>query len=244
MRVEVVELLRNLRPEHLRRRAVVVFDVLRATTSMVTALANGADRIVVFDSLDAARHVHAQPRDSRSSLLCGEERCLKPADFDLGNSPGGFEREVVEGKTIFMCTTNGTRAIVAARGAAELFAAALVNATATAQHLARLGRDVTLLCSGTEGEVAPEDLIGAGAVVDRLCAVVPTTRVDDAARASRERFKSVRPDLLAALRDTRGGRNIIRAGLSGDIEVAARLDVYDVVAVISSDSPPVVQRRA
>src|SRR3954451_10392655 len=99
MRVEVVPLPRKLMPEHLNGRAVVVFDVLRATSSMVTALANGAEKILVFDSLDAARAA------SRCGLLCGEQSCLKPPGFDLGNSPGQFAREVVAGKTIYMSTT-------------------------------------------------------------------------------------------------------------------------------------------
>src|SRR3954462_7547904 len=143
MRVEVVPLPRKLMPEHLNGRAAVVFDVLRATSSIVAALANGAERIIVFDSLDAARSA-AQP-GAKTILLCGEDHCLKPPGFDLGNSPGGFARDVVAGKTIYMSTTNGTRAIVAAAGAGALFAAALVNATATARHLVGLGRDITLL---------------------------------------------------------------------------------------------------
>src|SRR5262245_24755418 len=158
MQVEVVPLPSQLQPEHLRNRSVVVFDVLRATTSIIAALANGADRIVVFESLDAARHAAAQAQDSsRPVLLCGESNCLKPPGFDLGNSPGDFARDVVRAKTIYLSTTNGTRAIGAARRAAgALFAAALVNASATAAQLARLGRDVTLLCAGTKGQVAPE----------------------------------------------------------------------------------------
>src|SRR3954447_8557863 len=106
MRVEVVPLPRKLMPEHLNGRAVIVFDVLRATTSMVAALANGAEKVLVFDSLDVARA--AATRDEhRRGLLCGEQSCLKPPGFDLGNSPGEFARDVVAGKTIYMSTTNG-----------------------------------------------------------------------------------------------------------------------------------------
>src|SRR3954453_22240170 len=158
MRVEVVPMPRKLMPEHLNGRVVVVFDVLRATSSMVAALANGAEKILVFNSLDAARSCAPATGESRAGLLCGEQSCLKPPGFDLGNSPGGFARDVVAGKTIYMSTTNGTRAIVAAAGAGALFAAALVNATATARHLVGVGRDITLLCAGTDGKLAPEDM--------------------------------------------------------------------------------------
>jgi 2-phosphosulfolactate phosphatase len=241
MRVEVVPLPSELRPEHLRDRCVVVFDVLRATTSMVAALASGAERIVVFDSLDAARHAAAQPQDPASArLLCGEHRCLKPPGFDLGNSPGGFAHELVAGKSIYMSTTNGTRAIVAARSAGALYAAALVNAAATAAHLAALGRDVTLLCAGTEGQPAPEDMIGAGAAGKALDMITSVKFLGHATRWSLQMFHAARDHLEASLRDTQGGRNIIGAGLWSDIDFAARLNVFDLVARISNDDPPVV----
>jgi 2-phosphosulfolactate phosphatase len=244
MRVEVVPLPSELRDEQLRDRSVVVFDVLRATTSMVAALANGAERILVFDSLDAARHAAAQPQDRSACVLCGEENCLKPVGFDLGNSPAGFARESVEGKTTFMSTTNGTRAIVAARGAGVLFAAALVNASATAAQLAALARDVTLLCAGTEGQAAPEDLIGAGAVAEVLDGLASIKFVGNATRTALRLFHAARDHLAGSLRDTLGGRNIMRAGLSPDIDFAARLDVFDLVARISNDDPPVVTAAA
>src|SRR4051812_31663822 len=115
MRADVVLLPRLLQPELLRERACVVFDVLRATTTMASALEAGIAEIHLFDSLDAARaaaRAHPGPR-----LLCGEEKCLRPGDFDLGNSPGQFLDEH-RGVTLFMCTTNGTRALLAAREAA------------------------------------------------------------------------------------------------------------------------------
>lgn len=245
IRVEVVPLPSQLRAEHLRDRSVVVFDVLRATTSMVAALANGAERIVVFGSLDAARHAAAQPQDPPSArLLCGEANCLKPAGFDLGNSPGGFTSGLVAGKGIYMSTTNGTRAIVAARGAAVVFAAALVNASATARHLALLARDVTLLCAGTERQLAPEDMMGAGAVAEILDRLTSIKFIGDRAHTALRAFHGARDHLEASLRDTQGGRNIIRAGLSPDIEFAARLDVFDLVVQISNDDPPVVTAAA
>jgi len=240
MRIEVVQLPKDLRSEHLRDRAVVVFDVLRATTSMAAALANGAERIVVFDSLEAARHAAAQQPDSCGRLLCGEAKCLKPDGFDLGNSPGGFARETVRGKTLFMSTTNGTRAIVAAAGAGALLAAALVNATATARHLLTLGRDITLLCAGTEGQLAPEDMIGAGAVAEAIDHLGSVSLIGGATRTALRLFHDARDRLEGTLRDTQGGRNIIRAGLGEDITFAARLDVFGVVAGISPDFPPIV----
>lgn len=236
MRLDVVLTPRDVTPERLRDRAVVVFDVLRATTTMTAALAAGVAEIRIFDSLDAAAaaaKAHGQPR-----VLCGERQCLRPAGFDLGNSPGGFDPHQHAGRTVFMSTTNGTRAIVAARSAKVLLVGALVNASAVANHLVSAGLDVTLLCAGTDGEVAMEDLIGAGAVIHAMSGEVEI--VGDAARIALRLFQGCRGDLDAALLDAQGGRNVMAAGLPADIAFAARLDALSAVGRVLDEPLRVV----
>jgi 2-phosphosulfolactate phosphatase len=236
MTADVVLLPRDLKPGQLRGRACVVFDVLRATTTMAAALEAGVREIHLYDNLDAARDAAGQSQLDRR-LLCGESACLAPPGFDLGNSPGQFLR-AHRGATMFMCTTNGTRALLAARGAAELFTGAIVNASAVADACRRSGRDVTLLCAGTNGEVAMEDVIGAGAVMTALQA----KPASDTARLAIRLFESSRNDLRAALADASGGRNVLAAGLPADIDFAARLDAVPVVGRASGD--PLIVTRA
>src|SRR5882757_9310530 len=126
MRIDVTLLPKDADPEVLKHRAVVVFDVLRATTSMTAALAAGVGEIMIFANVEAARKDAGSIGLYPKPLLCGEEKCLKPEGFDLGNSPGGFDRSLTGG-TLFMSTTNGTRAILAAREAKLLLVGALVN---------------------------------------------------------------------------------------------------------------------
>ncbi len=147
-------------------RTVVVFDVLRATTTMAAAFNAGATEIRFFASLDAARLARASYKGQ--ALLVGETQCEKPHDFDLGNSPREFTSMQCKGMTLFMSTTNGTRAMVAARNASRLFAGSTVNASATATAIRKAGLPVTLLCAGTEGEMSLEDLIGCGTVLCRM----------------------------------------------------------------------------
>src|SRR3954471_18880049 len=148
---------------------VVILDVLRATSTIATTLAAGAREVRLFDSLDAARTARAQfPKAAGPVLLAGESQCLRPPDFDLGNSPREHVTEKVGNATILLATTNGTRAAARARdaGAKTIFAASLLNATATADALIpHLDTTHTiLLCAGTNGQIAQEDVIGAGAV--------------------------------------------------------------------------------
>jgi 2-phosphosulfolactate phosphatase len=243
MRVDVVLLPSLIRDEHLVGRGVAVFDVLRATTSMAAALAAGVSEIRIYaDTASAAR---AAGPASQERLLCGEENCLPPPGFDLGNSPGAFNADRHHGRVMHMSTTNGTRAIVASRKAAAVYPVALVNARATAVALLRDGRDVTLLCAGTGGAVAIEDVIGAGAVLDALYDERPKlTHASDEPLIARLLYRSFRDSLRIAISSGKGGENVEGAGLSADIDFAARLDVFDVVGRIDDPAAetPVVRR--
>lgn len=243
IRLDVVLLPRDLTPDHLHHRSVVVFDVLRATTSMAAALAAGVKEIRIFPDTAAARSAAVT---TSGVLLCGEEHCLPPPGFDLGNSPVGFAAERHRDKTLFMSTTNGTRAILAARGAGAVWTGAVVNASAVARALAMVGRDVTLLCAGTGGQVAAEDLIGAGAVLHALESRHDLTLLSDTARVARRLFLAARTDLRGALAESQGGQNVIAAGLAPDIDFAARLDALDAVGAVefAESEPPTVRRWA
>ncbi len=240
MRLDVVMLPSMLTEEQIIARTVAVFDVLRATTTMTAALAAGVAEIRLFGSIEEARSAAQQHDDQK--VLVGEVNCLPPEGFDLGNSPGAFERNRHEGQTLFMCTTNGTRALLAAARADEVIAAALVNASAVARHLAAVGRDITLLCAGTNGQPALEDLLGAGAVIDRLMAVGRVDLESDIARMALAAWRGCRGDIRTALRDAQGGRNVIAAGLEADIDFAARLDALEDVGRLRQGMTPVLVR--
>jgi len=230
MIVDVVQLPRDLTSAHVEGRAVVVFDVLRATTTMTAALAMGVAEIFVQPSLDDVRIAAGKFGDA--AVTCGELNCVQPAGFTLGNSPGGFTAAFAR-RTVFMATTNGTKAILAAVEAKYLYVGALVNASSVARAARASGADVALLCSGTDGLSSMEDTIGAGAVLDAIIASDTAVQLgSDVALMALELFRASKPILRATLARTRGGTNIIRNGLQDDIDFAARLDVFDVVGQV------------
>jgi 2-phosphosulfolactate phosphatase len=232
MKVDVLFLPSEGRADSFVGRAVAVFDVLRATTTMTAALAAGVSEIRLFSSIDevvtAGREQRAPPRP----MLCGERYCLRPEGFDLGNSPCEMVRDWPACQTLLMCTTNGTKAIIAAREAKLLLAAALVNAKAVARELVSSGLDVTLLCAGLKGDVAMEDVIGAGAVLSTMGDVI---LVSDRARMAGRLFEQTRDGLRDALAESAGGRNVLASGLGADIDFAASLNRYDVVGHVDVD---------
>lgn len=219
---------------------VVILDVLRATSTIVTALSAGAREVRLFDSLDAARQ--ARLTVPVPALLAGEKDCLKPADFDVGNSPREHVTEKVGGATVLLATTNGTRAAVAAvrAGATSLLAGSLLNATATARALMPQidTRATYLLCAGTNGQHSLEDVLGAGAIVFALLQATYRTdlALSDSAWMAYHAYAATRQRLGAALRLGQGGINVINAGLEDDIDFCARPDAMAVVARIDPAS--------
>lgn len=238
MKVDVVLLPRELKPEHLSGKAVVVLDVLRATTTMAAALAAGVREIRIFGDLDAT--LAAGRAIAGPHLTIGERHALRAPGFDLGNSPGAFQRDIHNDTTLFMTTTNGTLAILAAGAAQVVFTGALVNAAYVAAALVQTKLDVTLLCSGTEGFICTEDTLGAGAVIDALESLVDIELESDVAWMARALFNSLEEHLHYALYESRGGHNIRRAGVEPDIAICAALDSVAVVGVVRPGSPPAV----
>jgi 2-phosphosulfolactate phosphatase len=231
MRVDVVLLPSELMPNQLDGRVVVVFDVLRATTTITAALEAGVEQILVFGDIESVRR--AKP-GFPGALSCGEQYCLKPEGFDLGNSPGDLGA-AHHGKTLLMSTTNGTKAILAARGASKIYTGALVNTHAVAERLKQASMPVTLLCAGLKGSLALEDVLGAGSVIESLGEGVELE--SDEAITARHLFQTMRDQLPRVLRETAGGRNIIRSGLEKDIDFAARMDVMKAVGEVKQGEP-------
>ena len=234
--VDVLFVPADARADSFRGKAVAVFDVLRATTTMTAALASGVSEIRLFDSIDAVReHAGAAGGDCRP-MLCGERDCLRPEGFDFGNSPGDLVREWGEKQSLFMCTTNGTKAIIAAREASALLVAALVNAEAAARALLETKLDVMLLCAGTNGEMAIEDVLGAGVVMEAMEREQSVRLTSDRALIARRVFKDSKDRLREVLASGAGGRNVLSAGLGQDIDFAASLNRFRVVGRVDGRS--------
>ncbi len=222
-----------------RQRAIpggcVVIDVLRATTTIVAAVAAGARRVVPFLSIEAALEAHRVA--ARKACVLAGERGGRPIDgFDLGNSPAEYTPATVGGRTVLLTTTNGTKALLHARSAGQVIIGAFVNFSAVCAAAADLTH-VDLLCAGTDGQITREDVLFAGAVVARLTES-PGWQPNDAATVARDAWLHVaggqngdalRTRLVAAMRSSRGGLNLIEIGMASDIELAAEIDRYAIM---------------
>ena len=209
-------------------RVAVVMDVLRATSTITTALANGCTGVYPVLSPDEG-HELAASLVPGSYVLGGERGGLKIEGFDLGNSPREYTPERISGKALIMTTTNGTLAIRNCRGSYRVYVSSLLNAPSVARAAARHGRDVVLVCSGTHGIFSLEDAYCAGMVADELQA--GGARLSDLAEACRIIFQGYSSSPLDLLHLAEHGRELIPLGFSGDLEYCARAGSTNVVPV-------------
>jgi 2-phosphosulfolactate phosphatase len=233
-------------PEHvaaadLAGSAVVVIDVLRATSTITQAIASGAAEVVPFlepgDALAAA-----EKADRRNVVFGGERKGGKIPGFDLGNSPSEYSPQIVGGKRVFITTTNGTRAMHHARLASRVVLGSFLNLSAVVASI-KNETAIDILCAGTDGRETEEDILAAGSIVHSLCydnAFSPLITISEAAAMAGAAWSSlnnkarmanrpVRDELALALRDTAGGRNLIGIGLDQDIVDCAQIDRYRIV---------------
>ena len=230
MRLDVAFTPRELPPPAvLVDQTVVVIDVLRATSTMVEALANDARGITAVATTEEAVRI-AQNIGRDGALLTGERKCVRIEGFDLGNSPLEFTAERVAGRQLIMTTTNGTAALAAVTASRRVLIASLLNVDAVARELAVDDESITLVCAGREGRFALEDAICAGTLALRLYRRLGRRRNwSDAALAAAQLARRYLPSVERTLRRTAAGRQLMELGLGADVTYCAQLDHYDVV---------------
>jgi 2-phosphosulfolactate phosphatase len=214
-------------------RLVAVVDVLRASTTVATALGNGAKTVIPVEGADG---VIARAREFERSavLLTGEQKMLPIPGFDLGNSPQSFTTDAVEGKTILITTTNGTRALLGVQGARDIVIASYVNFTAVLTMMklaASSNTDIAIICAGEEGSFTLEDAACAGRYVRAIPKRAESVVVNDAALASVLIEKRYGDNIAKVFKESTHGKALESAGFGDDLAAAAQVDSYPVVPI-------------
>jgi 2-phosphosulfolactate phosphatase len=244
--INVHNLPRCVSEDELVGSAVVVIDLLRASTTICQALAVGAREVVPFRTIEET--LAAAEKAGRSNVVLGGERGGKPIEgFDLGNSPSEYTPDAIRGRPVYITTTNGTQALYHARKAKRVIVGSIVNRSAVVASLKDEPR-VDLLCAGTNGNVTGEDMAAAGAFVqllrDQYEGHGPISK-DTISAASSWLFVenvaaiadiSISESLVQVLRGSDGGRNLIEIGLDRDLVDCAQIDRLDVVPELDVNS--------
>jgi 2-phosphosulfolactate phosphatase len=233
VRLDVYLTAAEVAPGALNGAVVAVIDVLRASTSIAVAIANGARAVVPFEGVDEVAE-HAKQFEKKDVRMAGERKMLPIAGFDLGNSPGQFTSDAVNGKTVLMTTTNGTHAMLACQGARDTAVASYVNGSAVSALLRsalRSNTPVAILCAGQDRRFALEDAGCAGHYVRLVTRRFADVALNDAAHACALIDRKYGDDIQALFLDSAHGRALKDAGFDADLDICAGLDTYPVVPV-------------
>jgi 2-phosphosulfolactate phosphatase len=235
MRIDVVPTADTVTRERVEGCSALVIDVLRASTTIITALNGGAAAVIPVAEPDDARRYAGT-----AALIAGERRADKLEGFDLGNSPVEVAATPLAGRTIVFTTSNGTRALLAARGAAAVAIAAFVNLSAAVEWALGQGRDTTIVCAGERGEPSLDDSVCGGLLAAGLHARRPgavlTKDAEDAVRMAKPYAGAV--EQLA--KDSAWAQKLFAKGHGRDVRVCLRLDTTSLVPVYLADVDKIV----
>jgi 2-phosphosulfolactate phosphatase len=238
-RIHVYYLPKEVDERKLKGSAVAVIDVLRATSTICQALASGAREVVPFVEIDEALTA-AKKAGRERVVLGGERKGVRIDGFDLGNSPAEYTTEVIQGRPVYITTTNGTRALQHARLAKSVVAASFLNLSAVVESL-RDEPQVNVLCAGTDGSETSEDILLAGAIVRGLAKdAAGKYEMNEQARASEREWHGLvatatksgmflQQLVTERLNASLGGQNCIEAGNGGDVAYCSQVDLLRVL---------------
>lgn len=232
----------TLPARNLAETVCVVFDVFRATSTIVTALANGAANVIPVSEIPEALALRQR---NPEVLLAGERDGFRIGanltgglEFDLGNSPREFTPAKIRDRTIALSTTNGSRAIRACASARTVLIGSFLNLDATAQFLQRHPAPrLLLVCSGTIDQVSYEDILCAGALTDLIWPAFSGGKVSDSTRIALQIYRLNRENLMGAAEHCRNGRRLLSIPeLRDDVPWCLRRDIFPLVAKLEGDA--------
>ncbi len=220
----------------LRDKNIVVIDVLRASTTVTVALANGAREIIPVGSIESAVKISGS-LFGEVTLRGGERNGRIIEGFNLGNSPLEYGEATVRGKSIIFCTTNGSVAMTKSRYARSLVIGSFVNLGTVVKFMEEKNEDFLLLCAGrlnTIGQFSLEDAVCAGMMVQRLEAGGNAkVELTDASRAALALYKAHGRSILKLLKNCEHGEYLAEIGFESDLKLCADVDTVPVLPMLS-----------
>lgn len=222
----------------LKDKNVIILDVLRATTTMTIALANGAKEIIPTESIATAVRI---AKGSKNSLLCGERNGKIVDGFNLGNSPTEYTEAVVKDKSLIFSTTNGTLAIIKSKFAKTCLLASFINLTAIVDYVNSINEDFTIICSGKLNDFCLEDAVCAGMLLNKLSAG-RNLEMRDSEIAAMHLCNDLamllnvpsQDKLLKMFHQSEHGKYLAGLGFEQDLEIASKLDSYPYIPLFQN----------
>ena len=213
----------------LEGKIVVVVDILRATSCMVSGLSNGVAGIIPVATLDECKALQQQ------GYICAAERGGQQVEgFDLDNSPFSYMNPDLKGKTIAATTTNGTLAISKSLDADQVLIGAFLNLSAVSEYIKSQSRDAIVHCAGWKGKVNMEDSLFAGALIEKLMSTHEMSC--DAPHMCWHYYQCAKDQLLETVLQSAHAKRLAKFGVTKDIEFCVEIDKYNVVPILQGNT--------
>lgn len=235
MIVDVIPTLKELVPQKIYGKTVIVLDIFRCTSTIVTALANGCREVVPLQNADELEMILTK-RPRNSCMLAGETHGAKIPGCDLGNSPIEFTFNEITNKSILLITTNGTDAIRQCKPAKAVLIGSFLNLNAICSRAVTYNRDIVIVCAGTRGNIALEDIMAAGCHADRLKKYYQDVRLSDLARTFFYLYNYFAENLIHILSASRSGLNLQNLGYQQDITFCLQKNIYKIAPVFHNNT--------
>jgi len=232
MKIDVAFSAAPLDDIQLRDRNVIVIDVLRASTTIATALANGAREIIPVASIESAVKISGS-LFGEVTLRGGERNGRRIEGFNLGNSPAEYDEATVKGKSIIFCTTNGSVAMAKSRYARRLAIGGFVNISVVVEYILREEKDFLLLCAGKWNgarSFSMEDSVCAGMIINEIVKNgKERPELTDASTAAVALHKAHGRSIQKMLRTSDHGKFLIEIGFADDLKHCGAVDSLDIL---------------
>lgn len=235
MKLDLYFLPSEIKEAELQNKLVVVIDVLRASSTITTALGNGARDIIPVESQEDATRL-MQEIGRKYVLLCGERGGHKIEGFDLGNSPFEYTGSQIQDKTLIFCSTNGSRTMVKASAAGKVVVGTFINAGSVLEFARKSEfEEYILLCSGKEGRFSLEDAVCAGMMASRLQERFPKSlELSDSAQSAIQIYSQHKQNIEQVVSGSAHGRFLAGLGFQEDLLFCSQIDTLPLVPVLET----------
>lgn len=230
--IDVFSSAHSFKEEDIRDKTVVMIDVLRASSTMVTALQNGAKGVIAVEDMgDASKISHNL--DAESFLMSGEKNGITIEGYDLGNSPLEHTQEVVNGKTIILNTTNGTKAIRRCSLADQIIVGSFLNLNTIVEYLQNLDEEVLLVCAGWRGRLSLEDILCAGNIIYELYRGDLPNEARDGAKVAFGLYEKFGDDIENSIKSSNYAERLKDIVSEEDLEYCCQRSITDILPALN-----------
>ncbi|NLL61871.1 MAG: 2-phosphosulfolactate phosphatase [Candidatus Atribacteria bacterium] len=240
MNVEIALLPDEILDKDISNHLVVIIDILRASSTIVTALSEGANSVIPVYSIEKAIKV-SEDLCSEQVLLCGERNGLKLPGFYLGNSPLEYIGKHIKSKIIILSTTNGTKALQLTRKAAKIIIGCFLNIGAVVSYCQNYNKDILMVCAGDRGNISLEDTVCAGMmkylIENRNNGKTPPLFFNDDGQIAYFLYRKFKDDddLIKVLETSVWGKKLKEKGFAKDLVFCAQKNLYKTIPVLEND---------